>query len=264
MTSAEKNANRFTGFAEVYDNARPALPQHFIELVRLYLGHEIGNVADLGCGTGLSTAAWKGHCKCVTGVEPSDDMLAIARSKECSGVSFIKGYSHNTGLPDCSMDAVVCSQSFHWMEPVSTLKEADRLLVSGGVFATVDCDWPPVCGTEPECAYAELFAKVDKLQSEVPDISSTFRRWEKSGHLANIRSSGQFRYVRELVFANPEPFTAQRFINIAESQGGLQTILKLHPELIEDEWNEFQRKVNECFGEPRMAEFCYRVRLGVK
>ena len=142
MTSAEKNANRFTGFAEVYDNARPALPQHFIELVRLYLGHEIGNVADLGCGTGLSTAAWKGHCKSVTGVEPSDDMLAIARSKECSGVSFIKGYSHNTGLPDCSMDAVVCSQSFHWMEPVSTLKEADRLLVSGRVFATVDCDWP--------------------------------------------------------------------------------------------------------------------------
>ena len=62
MKNAEINADRFMGFADVYDNARPTLPAHFMELIRLYLGRDIGTVVDLGCGTGLSTAAWKGNC----------------------------------------------------------------------------------------------------------------------------------------------------------------------------------------------------------
>ena len=264
MKNAEINADRFMGFADVYDNARPSLPVHFMELIRLYLGRDIGTVVDLGCGTGLSTAAWKGNCGKVIGIEPSSDMLAVAREKSGEGVEFRQGYSHATGLPDGCADAVVCSQSFHWMEPVSTLKEADRILAPGGVFATVDCDWPAVCGTEPESAYEELFEKVKRLELELPDVSSTFSRWEKSGHLANIRNSGHFRYVRELVFANAEPCTTQRFIGLAQSQGGLQTLLKLHPELIESDWKRFQERISECFGEPRSVEFCYRVRLGVK
>lgn len=264
MKNAEQNADRFIGFADVYDNARPSLPPHFMELIRLYLGHDIGNVVDLGCGTGLSTAAWEGNCTHVTGIEPSADMLAVAQKKASVAVSFRQRYSHDTGLPDGSADAVVCSQSFHWMEPVSTLKEAARLLAPGGVFAAVDCDWPAVCGTEPEIAYAELFSKVNRMEVELPDVNSTFSRWEKSGHLANIKNSGHFRYVRELVFANTEPCTAQRFIGLAQSQGGLQTLMKLHPELIESDWQKFRSRIEECFGEPRMVEFCYRVRIGVK
>lgn len=63
MKNAEINADRFMGFADVYDNARPSLPVHFMELIRLYLGRDIGTVVDLGCGTGLSTAAWKGNAE---------------------------------------------------------------------------------------------------------------------------------------------------------------------------------------------------------
>lgn len=74
MKNAEINADRFMGFADVYDNARPSLPVHFMELIRLYLGRDIGTVVDLGCGTGLSTAAWKGNCGKVIGIEPSSDM----------------------------------------------------------------------------------------------------------------------------------------------------------------------------------------------
>ena len=166
MKNAEINADRFMGFADVYYNARPTLLAHFMELIRLYLGRDIGTVVDLGCGTGLSTDAWKGNCGKVIGIEPSGDMLAVAR--------------------------------------------------------------------------------------------------QKSGHLANIRNSGHFRYVRELVFANAAPYTTQRFIGLAQSQGSLQTLLKLHPELIESDWKRFQERISECFGEPRIVEFCYRVRLGVK
>ena len=39
-----------------------------------------------------------------------------------------QGYAHATGLPDAFADVVVCSQSFHWMEPESTLQEIGRIL----------------------------------------------------------------------------------------------------------------------------------------
>ena len=51
------NAERFTGFAAIYDQARPHLPAFPREVIRRYLGHAPDTVVDLGCGTGLSTAA---------------------------------------------------------------------------------------------------------------------------------------------------------------------------------------------------------------
>ena len=39
---------------------------------------------------GLSTRAWSGKCGKVVGIEPSDDMLNIAKAKSGSSASFVK------------------------------------------------------------------------------------------------------------------------------------------------------------------------------
>lgn len=264
-TSGEINAQRFLGFADVYDNNRPAVPKQAVDIIEGYLGHVPESVVDLGCGTGLSVMAWNGRCGHVTGVDPSDDMLAIARLKETDNVSFIKAFSHETGLPDRCADVVICSQSFHWMNPQDTLAEADRLLRDCGVFAAVDCDWPPVCTLKAEMAYSALFNKVRLIEEENADVSRTFTRWDKANHLSNIRASGFFRYSREVVFSSTEPCDAERFIGLAQSQGSLQTILKLHPELIEKDYLHFRKSVFEAF-EDNSGDimFCYRMRIGVK
>ena len=64
-------------------------------------------VLDLGCGTGLSTLVWDGRCRQVIGVEPSEDMLAIARQKTRPGLSFVRAFAHQTGLPDGCADAAL-------------------------------------------------------------------------------------------------------------------------------------------------------------
>lgn len=259
------NAERFTGFADIYDQARPHLPAFPREVIRRYLGHAPDTVVDLGCGTGLSTAAWIGECRQVIGIEPSADMLGIAQKKAGEGIRFRQAFAHDTGLADGIADAIVCSQSFHWMEPVSTLREVHRLLAPGGVFATVDCDWPPMCGYEAEKAYQALFAQVRDIETGHPDIRSTFTRWEKEKHLQNIRECGCFAFVRELVFANPEACDAQRFIQHALSQGSLQAILKRHPELIENALEHFKQMILAHFGDgKRTIYFGYRMRVGVK
>lgn len=260
-----KNADRFTGFADIYDSARPAVPEFPVKIIEKYLGKMPDTVVDMGCGTGLSTLIWIGKCSKAIGVEPSDDMRREAEKKANETLSFIKAFSHETGLPDNSADAVVCSQSFHWMEPVSTLNEVNRILREGGVFATIDCDWPPVTTWQAEKAYMNIYKKVKEIEAEVPDINDTFVRYEKKHHLDNIKSSGHFRYCREILFSNTETCTAQRLIKLLLSQGSVQTVLKKHPDMIEKDIEAFKNDVCTIFGDKEFdIEFSYRMRIGIK
>lgn len=260
-----KNADRFTGFADTYEDARPKMPFYVVEVIKKYLNASPDVVVDMGCGTGLSTMVWQGNCNRAIGIEPSDDMLKVALEKQIKDISFIKALSHDTGLADNLADAVICSQSFHWMEPFQTLKEVDRILKQNGIFATVDCDWPPVCNWEAEFAYNELFKEVDAVTENNDNLKESFNRWEKNKHLSNMKKSGVFRFVREIVFSNREQCSSERFINLAMSQGGLQTILKRKPEAILPQVQAFEEKIKNIFGEDSFdIDFCYRMRVGVK
>lgn len=261
----QKNADRFTGFADIYDSARPALPAYAVDLLCRYLGRPPERVVDLGCGTGLSTLAWARVCPDVVGVDPSGDMLAAARTKQTPGVRFVQAFAHDTGLPDESADIVVCSQSFHWMEPASTLAQAGRLLRAGGVFATVDCDWPPAFDWRAERAYMRLYNKVRQLEKELPELRETFVRYPKEEHLRHIRESGLFLYSRELLFAHTERFTPQRFIRLLYSQGSLQTLLKRCPERIQGELAAFERETEALLRREEFpADLSYRIRMGIR
>lgn len=270
-----KNADRFLGFADVYENARPKLPTYPIEIVTRYLDKKPSLVVDLGCGTGLSTLAWADFSDKVIGIEPSEDMLKIAKNKTSENVEFLQGFSHNTGLLSESVDVVACSQSFHWMNPQETLKEVDRILKKSGIFITIDCDWPPAGCWQIEKAYQVLFDQVHKAEQENPKVKETFIRWDKNQHLKNIQESGYFEFAREIVFSNRERCDAKRFIGLAKSQGALQTILKLAPELIEKDFEEFcsvvdSSLVNSSQGNCSLKDreididFSYRMRIAVK
>lgn len=258
------NSNRFLGFAQLYENSRPTIPAAACDMVLNYLEQKPEQIVDLGCGTGLSTLVWAGICDNIIGIDPNEEMLSIAKQKS-DKISFIKAYSDNTTLPANATDIVICSQSFHWMNPTDTLAEVNRILKPNGVFATIDCDWPPVCSLEAELAYSQLLNKVRFIELENSDIFKTFQRWNKDKHLQNIKQSGCFRYCREIVFMNKEKCNADRFIGIALSQGGLQTILKTQPDLIEDDIELFEKKIKSNYGEKEFdISFCYRMRIGVK
>lgn len=261
------NADRFTGFADVYDKARPKCPEKVKNIILKYLGHSPSMVVDIGCGTGLSTFIWSGISKEVIGIEPSTDMLniAIQNSDGVENVRFVSGFSDKTGLEDNSIDIVTCSQSFHWMNPETTLNEVSRILKDKGIFAIYDCDWPPVFNWEVEKEYNCLFEKVKEFETVKPELKNSFKSWPKDKHLHNIMSCGKFQYVREVVFSNSEECDAQRFIAIALSQGGLQSILKAGISEFEPYLNKFKERVNSILGNKNITiDFCYRMRIGVK
>ena len=265
MSSRQNNSDHFSGFADIYENARPKVPKYPVDVICRYLGKNPQLVVDMGCGTGLSSEIWQGISNKIIGIEPNDDMRGIAEKKSNSNMSFIKGFSDSTGLDDECADAVICSQSFHWMEPESTLKEVDRILKKGGVFAAIDCDWPPAAALEAEKAYVLLYGRIKEIEAEVPEVRDSFVRYSKDKHLENIIQSGYFTYARELLFSNTESCTKERFRNIILSEGSTQTILKKCPKLIDKQLTEFNEVINSCFDiEPFDIEFCYRMRIGIK
>lgn len=267
MTYMQKNANRFEGFANIYNDARPAAPKYVVDVLTRYLGEKPQTVVDIGCGTGLSSFIWSGVSNGVIGIEPSEDMIssAIENAKSYPNMKFVKAFSDNTELDNNIADIVTCSQSFHWMEPESTLKEINRILKSGGVFAAYDYDGSPVTNIDMEIAYGVFYNAVNHIENSNQKIKESFFRYPKEQHLHNIIKSGYFKFTREIVFMTSEESNAEKFYYGALSHGSIQTILKTDPTLVENELNTFKKAVDAYFGsKTMMIDFCYRMRLGVK
>lgn len=151
------------------------------------------------------------------------------------------------------------------MDPGTTLKEVDRILKPGGIFAVYDCDWPPVCHWEAENEFNRLFDKVNEIEMLNKGTDDISIRWNKDYHLSNIRRMGKFRYTREIVFSNTENCNAERFIAIALSPGGLQAVLRSGIGNIDQYVNMFKDKITEIFSDRDFEiDWCYRMRVGVK
>jgi len=263
----EANIERFTGFAEVYDAYRPAVPIVIVDiLTQLARTPRPRCVVDLGSGTGLSTRIWANRADQVIGIEPSDPMrrVAEARSTDLATVRYQAGLSTATGLPDACADVVTASQSLHWMEPVGTFAEVARLLRPGGVFAAIDNDWPPTFDWEAEALDQAFMVSVSKLTAERhfdPDV----KRWPKDKHLERMQASGHFRYTQEGTAHHVEQGSAERMVGVALSQASVQTLLKHGMTEAQIGLPEFRAEARRILGDGSQPwYFSYRLRIGVK
>lgn len=94
----------------------------------------VGKCLDLGCGTGRFTATLAAAFGCpVVGVEPSEAMLAVARSEAVPGVEWKQGSAEEIPLEDQSVGLVFMSQVFHHLrQPQQALSEVHRVLTPEG------------------------------------------------------------------------------------------------------------------------------------
>ncbi|WP_169087514.1 class I SAM-dependent methyltransferase [Paenibacillus sp. PL91] len=273
MTSGshlQNNVDRFSGFENDYDQHRPKAPAAVVDILTSYLGRKPALVADVGCGTGLSSFVWNKHAERIIGFEPNDDMRGKALSRlseltDAEHISFVKGYSDKLALEAETVDIVTCSQSFHWMEPVSTLREFARVLKPEGVFAAYDCDWPPTLHWSVEAEYKRLIDRSEAvIASNIAEKDRASKR-DKEQHVTQIRESGLFRFSKEIVFHNMERCDAQRYVGLALSQGGVQAVFKLGSTELVKPIEAFRSSVDDYFaGRELEVMFSYRMRLGVK
>ena len=80
------------------------------------------------------------------GIDLSEKMLHVAKSKLPEQVKLLLGDSEALPFPDNTFDVVYCNDSFHhYPAPMNVLREVHRVLKPGGTFLMGDC-WQPLVG----------------------------------------------------------------------------------------------------------------------
>lgn len=127
--------HRFSDRVENYIKYRPNYPREVLELLRdaCELTPE-SVVADIGCGTGISTKMFLEYGCRVFGVEPNELMREAAINYLEGFPQFVPvdGTAEETTLDDLSVDLVIAAQAFHWFDPERTRPEFKRILKPGG------------------------------------------------------------------------------------------------------------------------------------
>lgn len=192
----KNSVDRFSDRVSNYVKYRPDYPREVIG----YLEDECGLaqdsvVADIGCGTGISSRMFLEHGNQVYGVEPNKGMreAAIELLSPFSRFTPVDGTAEATTLPDDSVDIVVAAQAFHWFDPSRTRLEFIRILRPGGHIVLI---WNErsLDANEFHVEYEQLLLKYGKDYAQVRhddlqrlDLNSFFPRPYKEASFENFQ-----------------------------------------------------------------------------
>ncbi len=106
-------------------------------------GRPVGNILDVGTGTGRMIELLAPGSVSATGIDRSTEMLRVARGKleaaELGHCQVVQGDMYALPQTDGSMDTVVLHQVLHYAdEPAAVVREAARVLAPGGRLLIVD------------------------------------------------------------------------------------------------------------------------------
>jgi SAM-dependent methyltransferase len=155
------STTRFSDSVSDYVRCRPTYPKGLRDAIE----HEVGVsdasiVADIGSGTGISTAMLLGIGCTVFAIEPNAEMRGAAEARLGSDSRFhsVAARAEATTLADHSVDVITAGQAFHWFSVPETLMEFRRILRPGGRVALF-WNGRRCTGTPFLTAYEQLLAR---------------------------------------------------------------------------------------------------------
>lgn len=154
---------RYDGIAEWYEEFRPALSEEEGEAVARLLGSGTGRCLDLGCGTGIPTAAVAELGWSVVGVDVSADVLEHARAR---GLEVVQAPADDLPFEDESFDAAVSVLTHTDIDGFATaIAEVARVLKPAAPFVYIGVH---PCFVGPHSLFLEA--------QGVPQLAPGYRR----------------------------------------------------------------------------------------
>lgn len=153
LTNKQENiVNMFDNIAKNYDIANRILSlgvdtrwrkEACLKAIKLLQNKPESNlqIVDVACGTGDMILNWLKYTMNanITGIDPSTNMLKIAKEKLPKEISLIKGEAKLLEIPDGSIDLLSIAYGLrNVVELDSALGEFTRVLKSGGVLVILE------------------------------------------------------------------------------------------------------------------------------
>lgn len=101
--------------------------------------NNLGNLIELGCGTGYFTKTLADKSEHIISTDISEEMLSIAQ-KKLKGFDFQVMDCQNLKFDDGTFDTVFMGLVLLFTEPENALKESRRILKHGGLIIIADPD----------------------------------------------------------------------------------------------------------------------------
>lgn len=133
MTDRETRRLSFGAVAADYDRYRPSPPPEALDWL---VPARATAVLDLAAGTGAVTRRLIGRVPKVVAVEPDERMRAVLAAG-CPGAEVLAGRGEDIPLPGGSVDAVLISSAWHWLDPDRAVPEIARVLRAGGTLGVL-------------------------------------------------------------------------------------------------------------------------------
>ena len=176
---------RFSNRAQDYASYRPSYPAIAIDTILNGLGDPAQLViADIGAGTGISSRLMADRGVKVEAIEPNIAMRQSATPHP--RINFRDNTAEQTGLPDQSVDLVLCCQSFHWFNKPVALAEFHRILKPSGRVALM---WNDRNLDDPFTkAYSDLVGQIADRQIFDRNDRKSATDLETSSHFTHFRT----------------------------------------------------------------------------
>ncbi|MFI0084628.1 methyltransferase domain-containing protein [Streptomyces bobili] len=124
------------------------------------------SAVDVGCGTGRAVAELAERGANAIGVDPDEQMIAVARGR-WPEADFRIADAYALPLADASVDDYRADKVFHELaEPARALAEARRVLAPGGRIVLIGQDWDTyvIDSSDPALTRTIVHARADQMR----------------------------------------------------------------------------------------------------
>lgn len=186
-------SDRFKDASRYYTTGRPFYPKGLSRRVAALLALERdADVLDIGTGPGFLAIDFAPYARQVTALEPSTDMLNVARENARRAnvdIEFVRGSSRDLGSQTGRFRLVTFGRSFHWTSRAQTLRALDKLVTPGGAVSLFSDSFPDVPQNAWHARYSEILERhgskdptrkiKDPVRNETVLLDSPFNHLER-------------------------------------------------------------------------------------